>query len=106
MDGGVEFSTANPKLVKRFAVRDGRQVWEHLETGTQSAFATATSGIFEFGFSDAILQMWAAYLAEREGALGDRLGCVTPQEALAAHEIFHAALQSGASRSVVTLGDR
>ena len=37
-----------------------------------------TGPIFEFGFSDAILQMWAAFLAEREGALGDRLGCVTP----------------------------
>ena len=103
MDGGIEFSTASPKVVRRFAVRDGEQVWEHLETGSQSAFATATSGIFEFGFSDAILQMWAAFLAEREGALGDRLGCVTPREALTAHEIFHAAQESGASRSVVTL---
>ena len=53
--------------------------------------------IFEFGFSDAILQMWAAYLAEREGALGDRLGCVTPAEALAAHEVLAAAQVSGAS---------
>ena len=42
-----------------------------------------TGPIFEFGFSDAILQMWAAFLAERDGALGDRLGCVTPAEALA-----------------------
>ena len=41
--------------------------------------------------------MWAAYLAEREGALGDRLGCVTPAEALAAHELFAAAQASGAS---------
>ena len=88
MDGGVDFSTASPKAVRRFAVRDGRQVWEHLETGSQSAFATVTGPIFEFGFSDAILQMWAAYLAEREGALGDRLGCVTPAEALAAHEVL------------------
>ena len=88
MDGGVEFSSASPKAVRRFAVRDGRQVWEHLETGSQSAFATVTGAIFEFGFSDAILQMWAAYLAEREGALGDRLGCVTPAEALAAHEVL------------------
>ena len=71
-----------------------------LETGSQSAFATITGPIFEFGFSDAILQMWAAYLAEREGALGDRLGCVTPQEALTAHEIFAAALGSGASGAV------
>jgi predicted dehydrogenase len=97
MDGGVEFSTASPKAVHRFAVRDGRQVWERLETGSQSAFATATGAIFEFGFSDAILQMWAAYLAEREGALGGRLGCVTPAEALAAHELFAAAQVSGAS---------
>ena len=106
MDGGVEFSTANPKVVNRFAVRDGRQVWERLETGSQSAFPTVTGPIFEFGFADAILQMWAAYLAEREDALGDRLGCATPLEALSAHQIFDAALESGASRSVVSLTAR
>ena len=60
-----EFSTANPKAVHRFAVRDGRQVWERLEAGSQSAFPTVTGPIFEFGFADAILQMWAAFLAER-----------------------------------------
>ena len=97
MDGGVEFSTANPKAVRRFAVRDGRQLWEHLETGSQSAFKTVTGAIFEFGFADAILQMWAAYLAEREDALGDRLGCMTPAEALTAHEVFAAAQLSGAT---------
>jgi hypothetical protein len=70
MDGGVSFSTAQPKTVHRFAVRDGRQVWERFEVGSQSAFATITGAIFEFGFADAILQMWAAYLAERAGALG------------------------------------
>ena len=97
MDGGIEFSTASPKAVQRFAMRDGRQIWERFETGSQSAFATATGAIFEFGFSDAILQMWAAFLAEREGALGDRLGCATPAEALAAHELFAAAQASSAS---------
>jgi predicted dehydrogenase len=106
MDGGVEFSTANPKQVLRFAMRDKQQIWERIETGSQSAFATVTGPIFEFGFSDAILQMWAAFFAEREGALDDRLGCVTPQEALTAHEIFHAALESGAKRSVVALDGR
>ena len=99
MDGGVDFSTASPKAVQRFAVRDGRQVWERLETGGQSAFPTVTGPIFEFGFSDAVLQMWAAFLAERAGALGDRLGCATPEEALAAHELF-AAAQSHAEGSV------
>ena len=95
MDGGVAFSTAQPKTVQRFAVRDGRQVWERLEVGSQSVFPTITGPIFEFGFADAVLQMWAAYLAERAGELGDRFGCATPREALDAHRIFAAALRSG-----------
>jgi predicted dehydrogenase len=104
MDGGVDFSTASPKAVRRFALRDGRQVWERLETGSQSAFPTVTGPIFEFGFSDAILQMWAAFLAEREGALGDRLGCVTPAEALASHELWDAAQRSAASGRAEPVG--
>jgi predicted dehydrogenase len=104
MDGGVDFSTASPKAVRRFALRGGRQVWERLETGSQSAFSTVTGPIFEFGFSDAILQMWAAYLAEREGVLGDRLGCVTPAEALASHELWDAALRSAESRRAEPVG--
>jgi predicted dehydrogenase len=98
MDGGVSFSTAQPKTVHRFAVRDGRQVWERSEVGSQSAFATVTGAIFEFGFADAILQMWAAYLAERAGELGGRFGCATPHEARDAHRIFDAALRSGQTR--------
>jgi predicted dehydrogenase len=94
MDGGVSFSTAEPKAVHRFAIRDGRQVWERLEVGSQSVFPTITGGIFEFGFPDAVLQMWAAFLAERAGALGDRFGCATPEEALESHRIFAAALRS------------
>jgi predicted dehydrogenase len=99
MDGGVAFSTAHPKTVHRFAVRDGRQVWESFEVGSQSVFPTITGPIFEFGFPDAILQMWAAYLAERTGELGDRFGCATPQEALQSHRIFDAALRSGQTKS-------
>jgi predicted dehydrogenase len=95
MDGGVAFSTAEPKAVHRFEVRDGRQVWERQELGSQSVFPTITGGIFEFGFADAVLQMWAAFLAERVGALDGRFGCATPQEALDSHRIFAAALRSG-----------
>jgi len=97
MRGGVEFSTAHPKTVLRFTLREGDQVWEHLETGSQSVFPTVTGGIFEFGFSDAVLQMWAAFLAERAGRLGDRFPCVTPEETLAAHRLFDAALRSADS---------
>jgi predicted dehydrogenase len=98
MEGGIAFSTAQPKTVHRFAVRDGRQVWERLEVGSQSAFPTATGPLWEFGFSDAILQMWAAFLAERAGALGGRFGCATPDEALDSQRLFAAALRSGRTR--------
>jgi hypothetical protein len=99
MTGGVHFTTRYPKTLRRMVVVDGEQIWQEIEMGSQSAFATVTGGIFEFGFSDAILQMWAAFLAERAGALGNRLGCVTPAEALASHRVFDAALRSAASFS-------
>ena len=104
MEGGVAFSTAQPKTVHRFEVRDGRQVWERLEVGSQSVFPTITGGIFEFGFADAVLQMWAAFLAERAGALDGRFGCATPQEALAGHRIFEAALRSDESGRAEPVG--
>jgi predicted dehydrogenase len=98
MEGGVSFSTAEPKTVRRFRVHDGRQAWERVEVGSQSAFPTITGGIFEFGFSDAVLHMWAAFLAERAGALDGRFGCATPREALDSHRIFAAALRSRESQ--------
>jgi hypothetical protein len=56
-----------------------------------------SGGIFEFGFADALLQMWASYLAEREGELGGRFGTATPREALDSHRVFAAALRSQSS---------
>lgn len=103
MDGGVEFSTRYPKTLRVMTVDGGDQVWQEVEMGSQSGFGTATGGIFEFGFSDAILQMWAAYLAERAGALGAAFGCVTPQEAVDSHRVFAAALDSWARSEAVDL---
>jgi predicted dehydrogenase len=97
LHGGVAFSTAEPKTVWRFTLDRGRQVWQRIETGSQSVFRTVTGGIFEFGFADAVQQMWAAYLAERCGELEGRFGCVTPAQALLAHRILDAALRSHAS---------
>ena len=106
MDGGVRFSTKSPKEVEVFSRIEvpgigHEQAWQRLDAGSQSVWPTVTGGIFETGFSDAILQMWAAYLAEREGALGDRFGCVTPEEAAFTHRIFEAALQSQATGTSV-----
>ena len=103
MDGGVRFSTRTPTTLQRFVKRDGEQLWEEVQPGNVSAWPTISGGIFEFGFSDALLQMWAAYLAERAGALGDRFGCATPQEALGAHRVFAAALRSNVSGAAETV---
>lgn len=101
-DGGVRFSTRDPKALHTFR-RAGEQVWERVDLGHQLAFPTITGGIFEAGFPDCFLQMWAAYATERAGQLGDRLGCVTPDEALASHRLFAAALESNAGKKVVSL---
>jgi predicted dehydrogenase len=99
MTGGVRFSTKNPKEVQVFSVIDvpgiGReQSWQRIDSGSQSVWPTVTGPNFEAGFSDAILQMWAAFLAERAGELGDRFGAARPEEAAFTHRIFAAAVAS------------
>jgi len=103
MTGGVEFCTRYPKTLRVMTVADGEQVWQEVEMGSQSSFATSTGGIFEFGFSDAVQQMWASYLAERAGQLGEAFGCVTPHEAVTSHRVFAAALDSWGRREAVQL---
>jgi predicted dehydrogenase len=103
-DGGVRFSTKEPKTLWVFD-RKRDQVWERYDVGQgSSGFGVVTGGIFEAGFPDCFLQMWAAFAAEREGSLGDRFGCVTPDEAVASHELFDAALRSHAERRAVEVG--
>jgi predicted dehydrogenase len=101
-DAGIRFSTKEPKTLWRYQRADD-QAWLRVDLGSQSAFPTITGAIFETGFNDCFQQMWAAFLAEREGKLGARFGCVTPDEAVLSHRLFHAALQSHKTKSVVTL---
>ena len=81
----------------------GEQKWEYLSVGYEPAFRTITGGIFEFGFTDSILQMWAAFLYDLGYAAPLRkfAGCVTPQETALSHRLFTAALQSHRDRTVV-----
>ncbi len=101
-DHGVRFSTKEPKTFWRFR-RDREQWWERTDLGFATPFKTITGGIFEPGFPDVLMQMWAAFLAERAGLLGDRFGCATPEEAIAHHEIWEAALHSQRTGTVATL---
>jgi predicted dehydrogenase len=101
-DAGIRFSTKEPKTLWRYQ-RSADQAWFRIDLGSQSVFPTITGAIFETGFNDCFQQMWAAFLAEREGKLGDRFGCVTPHEAMLSHRLFNAALESHKAKSVVTL---
>ena len=108
MDGAVRFSTKQPKTLEVFGVETipgvGReQVWKLVDVGSQSVWPSVTGGIFETGFSDAILQMWGAFLAERAGRLDGRFGCATPAEALATHALYEAAMTSNADRVTVAV---
>ncbi|MGI9240972.1 MAG: Gfo/Idh/MocA family protein, partial [Verrucomicrobiales bacterium] len=102
-DGGAKFSTKEPRTLWQFT-RGAEQEWRRTDLGFGTPFKTITGGIFEPGFPDVLMQMWAAYFAERDGGLAGRFGCATPAEALASHQLFAAALESQAESKVVDLG--
>ncbi len=83
----------------------GEQAWEVTDMGHEMAYPSITGGIFEAGFSDAILQMWAAFLHEWEHGAPIRrfAGCVTPRETAQSHALFTAALTSQNERRTVVV---
>ena len=81
----------------------GTQEWVQEDLGFEVPFKTITGGIFEVGFPDVLQQMWAGFLAERAGELNGRFGCATPEEALASHQVFAAALESQKSARAISL---
>jgi predicted dehydrogenase len=106
-EGGVKYSTKETKTLWTFRLTGEEQVWQRTDLGFKGVpFPTITGGIFEPGFSDCFMQMLAAYIAEREGQLHGRFGCVTPEEAVQSHYVFAAALRSAAAQTVekVTYG--
>lgn len=99
----AEFSTKRPKTLRFMAYESGQpQAWQELDTGYEGTYPAITGPIFEFGFSDAILQMWAAFCDEVAGN-APKFQCGTPSEAAMSHTLFTAALESERSGSVVKL---
>ncbi len=83
----------------------GEQAWEVLDMGHEMAFKSITGANFEAGFSDSILQMWAAFVYElAHGQPKSRFAaCVTPEEAAWSHRLFTAAIESQKNGKVVAL---
>jgi len=97
LEGSVRFSTARPGIFSYTLPWGREQAWADVQLGHKPLFPTVTGGIFEFGFTDAILQMWAAFMAEREGR-DVAFGCVTPAETALSHRLCTAALKSAETR--------
>ena len=106
-DLSVEFSTQNPKQFRTLPYQPGAtQEWHVLDLPYKSAYPAITGSIFEFGFSDAILQMWAAFcdeLANGRDGMRQPFYCATPEETAFTHQLFTAALHSHDEQSTVLL---
>ena len=99
----LRFSTAEPDTLWSMPYVSGQpQVWRRENVNFKPAYPTITGGIFEFGFADGFLQMWAAYMDEVAGNT-PRFGCVTPRETADCHAVFTAALESQDANQVATV---
>ncbi len=105
----ARWSSEIPECLEIFRGAPGEiQGWQRVQVGYQPAFKAITGGIFEFGFSDSILQMWASFVHElAEGKpIGKFAGCVLPEETALSHQLFTAALQSQKSGSTMLLNEQ
>jgi len=102
MKGSAKFSTKNINSLEFMHYTGGGQAWSQEDMGHETAFKSITGGIFETGFSDTILQMWAAFMYELVHGEPKKkfAGCVTPEEAEGSHALFTAALNSYKNGSV------
>jgi predicted dehydrogenase len=102
----AEYTTKNPKQIASLPYEPGGvQAWHIADIPYKSAYQTITGGIFEFGFTDSILQMWAAFCDELTNgqAMRQEFRCATPEEAAGSHRVFTAALESERTGETVTI---
>ncbi|WP_135556574.1 Gfo/Idh/MocA family protein [Paenibacillus cymbidii] len=105
----AEYSTKNPKQLASMPYRPGgKQAWQVADVPYVGAYKAITGSIFEFGFSDSILQMWAAFCDEVAASIDGRammqpFYCATPAEAEGSHRVFTAALASQRDTSAVAI---
>ncbi len=101
----ARFSTTNPRRLEVMEYSGGEQAWQQIDVGYTPAFKSITGGIFEFGFPDAILQMWAAFVYEltKGKPLSKFAGCVKPEEVALSHKLFTAALESQKNNATVAI---
>ena len=105
MRGCAKWTSKNPRRLELLEYDGSDQAVQQIDMGYESTFPTITGGIFEFGFTDSILQMWASFLTElAEGKnVSCFASCVTPEETALSHRLFTAALRSWKNTSTETV---
>jgi len=101
----VRWSSKQINTLEILEYTDGEQAWQVIDMGHEMTFKSITGGIFQAGFSDSILQMWAAFLYELHHGkpISGFAGCVTADEAALSHKLFTAALESQSKNAVVSV---
>ena len=102
MDASVRFTTDDPNAFFFTQQMGAEQAWCRVVVGNKPQFPTVTGAIFEFGFADSILQMWASFLKEIDGQ-DVAFGCFRPEETAISHALHTAALRSQREQAVVRL---
>lgn len=101
----ISYNTRYPKSLYTMEYEaGGPQIWGEESLGYETAYPTITGGIFEFGFSDSLLQMWSAFCDEMLHGRDDMhqdFYCATPQETHVHHRILTAALESHKQSQVI-----
>ena len=101
----ARYSTNDANTLEMLRYTGGEQRWQRIDMGQQVPFESITHNIFQFGVSDAILQMWAGFLHEFETVkpLNRFSGCVTGDETKLWHRLFTGALESHKTGETLSL---
>ena len=104
LQASAKFNSNDPNAFMYTQAVGKEQAWCRLNIGYKPQFKTITGGIFEFGFTDAILQMWCSFMKE---VCGEEVafGCFTPEETRLSHKLLTAALKSNKEKRVVELSE-
>ncbi len=102
LEASAKFNSNDPNAFFYTNAVGKEQAWCRLNVGYKPQFKTITGGIFEFGFTDAILQMWCSFMKEVCGEEVD-FGCFTPDETKLSHKLLTSALISNKEKRVVWL---
>ncbi len=102
LEASAKFNSNDPNAFTYTQAVGKEQAWCRLNVGYKPQFSTITGGIFEFGFTDSILQMWCSFMKEISGEPVE-FGCFTPEETKLSHKLLTAALESHKEKKVITL---